>query len=198
MKYNEKTINLKERTVNVALKANTKKELDAIGAKKDSYDDIIRKLIRKYYQKVATEINEDMNRIILRKKPKRKINSIKIDEIIIKYSFNIPQKNQLQEYEFNIKYENVRRNNKETNIDYTQSPIEKILDYARIIEKIIQGHIDPLFKLERINFEKYDEKTFRSLFDLNWWERKFEIAGLSKNTFREDIKEKFIEFGAIE
>jgi predicted CopG family antitoxin len=191
-------IELKRRTINIALKADTKKELDKLSSsRRDSYDDIIRRLIRKHNQHANIEMNTNQNKIILLNKLKRREGTIKIDEIKIKYSFNIPQKEGLSNYTFDIHYIEVLKNNKLVSKEYTQSSLKRVQDYAKIIEKTIQTYIDPIFKLEKINFEKYDEETYRNIFNLDWWERKFKNAGLNYECFKQDIKEKFIKLGAV-
>ena len=89
----ERIIKLNERRINVVLKSDTKKELDKLSSsRRDSYDDIIRRLINEHYQIPATKINENMNKIISYTKLTRKENMIIINNVNIKYSFNLHSK----------------------------------------------------------------------------------------------------------
>lgn len=185
----DELIKLKERIINVALKADTKKELDKIGSKRDSYDDVIRKLIHIYYQQASKQLDEDRNRILLIKKLKRKESTISVNGVKVKYTHNIPSNEGLTNYTFDIECPKLfKKENKLILIKQTNLAIGKILIYTKIIEKIIQTHIDPLFRLEKNN---------RNRLNLTWWDRKLKNLGLSHDTFKRDIEEKFILLGAI-
>ncbi len=185
----DRIINLKERRINVVLKYNTKKELDKLSfSRRDSYDDIIRRLIIEHYQHSTNNHNGGMNKISFSSKLKRKTSSLELDGLKIDYSFNLPSKNGLENYTFDIRYK-ILSSNKLT-------PLKNILIYVKLIEKIIQTYIDPLFKLEKIHFAN-NKEAYKNILDLSWWERNFKNSGLSYETYKKDIKEKFIELGAV-
>lgn len=183
------SINLKERNINVAIKADTKDALDKLGSRRDSYDDIIRKIIRVYYQKQDLE-EHNKNLIKVTDAFKRKKATIGFGDVEIEYSFNIPRFKELSDYDFNIHYYKVLVKDKEVSdiYDYSDSPEELAKDYLKIIERIIQLYIDPIFKIRRNN---------RNLLDLSWWERKFNSLGLSYDTFKKDVKDRLVHFGVV-
>jgi hypothetical protein len=186
-----KNISLKLRSTTITLKAGTKKELDALALKKESYDDVIRKLIRENYE-LNQQLKEFSKHII--KSPnklyfssiKTKNSSYNIGNKKIFFRFNIPKK-PLEYFRFNITYEAIIFNDIEIkNLYNYDKPLEMMRDYLRIYENLIQSYIDPLFKIDQ-----------RKILDLAWWEEKFKSLGFSNDTFTSDIKEKLLNFGVL-
>lgn len=181
---NEEPLKLRQTTITV--KYGTKRELDNLASRRDSYDDVIRKLIRENH-----ELNEQLKGIktnfpnkMYFSSIKRKTNSINIGNKKIFFEHNIPKK-PLSYFRFDITYKKIIISDTEVNLSTYGLPLEMAEDYLLIYEKLLKSYIDPLFKLDKN----------RKLFDLDWWERKLKVVGLSYETFVSDIKEKLISFG---
>ena len=148
--------------------------MDSYGSRKDSYDDIIKKILienNQLKQKLA-QIEETL--------PKAKnILSVKEDirqELQISktaFIYTPPPKITDETYRMNIS----------TDKKYKDS-LEKLKDYLKAVELIIKKHINPLFKIE-------------NPLDLQEWRRLFKINGLSERTLKHDIEEEFIKSGII-
>jgi len=183
------TITLKLRGTTIALKKGTKDLLDSLGSKKESYDEIIRKIIRENH-----DLNKTLEKLAPKESPnklfisqlKRKSLSENINNKKIFFSYNVPKK-PLKYFKFNIIYKKIITENIETkSVDNYSTPLEMAEDYLKIYEKLIKAEIDPLFKMD-----------LRRKLDLNWWEQKIIFMGLSRDTYKSDIEEKLIHFGVL-
>lgn len=183
------TITLKLRDTTIALKKGTKDLLDSLGSKKESYDEIIRKLIRENYdlnttlEKLAPK--EPSNKLFI-SQLKRKSSSENIKNKKIFFSYNLPKK-PLKYFRFNIIYSKIIIENIETkSVDDYAIPLEMAEDYLKIYEKLLKAEIDPLFKMD-----------LRRKLDLNWWKQKIISLGLSRDAYKSDVEEKLIHFGIL-
>ena len=185
----DETFDLKQRTINLAVKAYTKKELDKIGSRKDSYDDIIRLLIKEHYaNEILNKDSQERNQISI-SEYEQKDSSVKLDSKTIYFKFNMPSTPISWHYSFDVFYTKIIKEGKECGpTERYAEPKEMATDYLRVVEKLIQSYIDPLFKIRKQN---------RSLFDLDWWERNFRNLNLSYESFNRDIKERLLSFGIL-
>ena len=176
---------LKHRKINIVLNASTKQELDELGSRRDSYDDIIRKLIRQYYlNQGKTTAPANYLKIT---EHKRKKAAISFGKVKISYSFNIPQNYQERGYFFDITYTKIVKDGEALNFNNKYAPPKEMaLNYLKIVERIVQKYVDPLFRINKQN---------RNVFDLSWWQRKFNNLNLTDELFKRDIEDKLINFG---
>lgn len=190
----EQSIELKQYPTTILVKKGTKKMLDAFGERRDSYDDILRKLMNENEQlKLAlagSQKNEEANgenRLKISHANIRKSKFILGNKSSIDFSYNVPQKPLDNDFRFNITYIKVEFNSKEfkPNENYG-GKIEMADHYLRIIEQLIKQHIDHLFKINS-----------KHLFDLDWWERMFKNLGLSRDAYKTDIEMELIKRGVM-
>ncbi len=194
----KKTIELKQTPTTVWIKKGTKELLDSLGSRKDTYDDIIRRLVKENeamkqaLQDMQKDIGETENQVN-RNRIKISRNKTRHSEFVvsnterIEYTYEQPPSPLDEDYRLDIIYTKVIFKNKALNRgeDY-KDHIEMTKDYLRIVEHIIKLHIDPLFKI--------DEKH---MFDLSWWKRMFENSGLSHTAYQSDIELALIKRGIV-
>ncbi|MDP2749342.1 MAG: hypothetical protein Q8O89_00745 [Nanoarchaeota archaeon] len=190
---NEQSIELKQYPTTILIKKGTKKMLDAFGERRDSYDDIVRKLMKENEQlkyalagyRENKEVNNE-NRLKISHSNTRK-SKFTLRQGYIDFTYDAPQMPLDKDFRFNITCTKMVLNNKELkqNENY-DSKIEMAKNHLRIIEKLIKLHIDPLFKINT-----------KHIFDLDWWERMFNNLGLSKESYKCDIELELIKRGIM-
>jgi hypothetical protein len=154
--------------------------LDSLGTRQDSYDDIIRKLIKenKEFRKEFSKFPEQLNKITLLNL-KRKKSAFNFNDYKIFFDYNLPQK-PLDGFYFDIQI----TKNGESLKEMLDDPIYFAKIYFKILEKLLRQHIDPLFKLNE-----------KKILNLEWWKQKLSNLGFSTETYKRDIEDKLIEFG---
>ncbi len=182
-----KGIELKLSTTTIGIKRGTKKKLDSLGSRKETYDDIIRKIIhdnrilRDEIDRCKPENIELKNRIVFRDF-KRKNSSFSYRGILIHYSYNIPNK-PLIGFSFDVHIKNLHELEL-TNVKSKYPPALKL--YLYIYGKLLRQYIDPLFKVNT-----------NRLLDLTWWNTQLDNLGFNQDTYRSDIEDKLIDFGVM-
>jgi len=167
-------IELKQEPTTIWIKKGTKQMLDALGGRKDSYDDIIRRLIQQIHNQETTTRPDNYIQI---SNDQSTHSSIIIENKKIEFKYNIPKKPLSESFKLSIT---------ETNIQEYTDKKEMAEDYLRIIEKIIKQHLDPVFKIDK-----------KHILDLDWWERMFTTVGLTKYSFEQDIQMELLKMGII-
>lgn len=181
------SIELKLRPTSITIKKGTKDLLDLLGTKNESYDDVIRRLVRElhdYEGQLKKLPAKNLNKAYF-STLKRKSSSLPLDTKKIFFEHNIPQK-PLDYFRFDIYYTKIVIENSETAIDRYANPLEMAEDYLHIYEKLLKTYIDPLFKVDS-----------RRLLSLEWWKQKIISLGLSIDTYESDIEEKLIHLGVL-
>jgi len=191
------TIELKQSPTTIWIKKGTKNMLDSLGERKDTYDDIIRSLIKEsenLKRQLELYKPKSENRIKISSKNLRKSRLAINKGEYIDFLYNMPKHPVDQDFRFKIHYTKVVQNNKEikvhkkTNIfdKSHKDNIEMAKDYLKIVEKIIRQHIDPMFKIDN-----------KRMLDLEWWKRMFKNLGLSNKAYEEDIEFELIKLGIM-
>lgn len=185
------SIELDQEPTTIWLKKGTKRLLDELGARRDTYDDIIQRLIGQSRHKESGI--EAENRLIIGDERTQK-SSILLDNGRIDYVYTVPQKPIRPDFRFRISYLKVLRRGKEYrphenyrkegSKDMKASIGELAKDYLRIVEQVIRTTVDQRFRI--------DEKR---ILDLDWWKRKLNIIGLPDTVFEEDIKLELLKLG---
>jgi hypothetical protein len=180
------SVELRLSNTNISLKRGTKKLLDELGTRKDSYDDIIRKLIKENQRLKSLVEQESLNINKLKiSKVETKETSITLPNWKIFFQHDIPQK-PLGEFRFNIIYTKILTKKGEMPLTNFGDALHMAESYLRIYEKLVRTYIDPLFKISK-----------RHVFDLEWWKRKLLNLGFSNKTYKEDIENKLIQLGVL-
>ena len=174
----------------ISIQRGTKKILDDLGMRNESYDDIIRRILKE-----KNKLEEELQN--LSKNQPQLLNKIRIKNLEIKegtyageeykifYQYNLPQK-PLNEFHFNIIIKKIIKGRKEIKIKNLDEKEKKELakTYLKLYAKLIKTYIDKLFRLQE-----------RQLFNLEWWKRKLLSTGLVEETYKKDIEEKLLELG---
>jgi len=176
----------------ISIKRGTKKELDKIALRRDSYDDVIRRLIKisELYEKIPEKYTKDINRFMILNEEDRASTMLLDDEGMIEFCYKVPILPIRADFRFMITYTKVVYKNKERKIyEIYRGKTEKdrrevAKDYLRIVEKVIRQTIDPLFVI----IEKH-------ILDLDWWERQFRNLGLPHGAFKADIEFELLKLG---
>lgn len=182
-------VELKQSPTTIWIKKGTKTLLDSLGERKDTYDDIIRALVKKVEAlKKEKELNQQCvseNTLKISNKNTRKSN-FRFENGFIEYTYNVPQLPLSEDFSFNVYYARIvfKSNEQILNTKEYKDSLGRAKDYLRIIEQIIKQHIDPLFNI--------DEKH---MFDFSWWERMFKNLGLPHESYKEDIEFGLIKLG---
>jgi len=184
MADDEKVIELKQEPTTIWIKKGTKKMLDSIGERRDTYDDIITRLINE---------NENLKQELGVSKPKTRSSTITlkkeddIGERKIDFIYHVPARPLDKEFRLKITYTKVMYNNKEIKIykEYADRKV-RAKDYLSIVEKIIHKHISELFKINQ-----------KHILDLDWWKRMFKNIGLSEKSYESDIVHELIKMGIV-
>ncbi|MBU0629191.1 MAG: hypothetical protein KKC75_08445 [Nanoarchaeota archaeon] len=187
------TIDLRQKPTTIWIKKGTKDELDSLGSRKDTYDDIIKNILIQNSQlkQKMEQLEESM--------PKAK-NILSVSENIRKeitltlgkntyaiFSYIPPPKIIDESYRMNINLSYIQKAGKKIKPkEYYKDNTQKLKDYLNAAESIIKANINPLFKID-------NEK----LLDIQEWKRLFKNNGLSEQTLKTDIKEEFIQAGLI-
>jgi hypothetical protein len=189
----DNVVELKQSLTTIAIKRGTKKLLDDIGEKRDSYDDIITKLIAER-NALAHNINteESINRIQISTIETRTATYYnKEDDEKIVFNYNLPKKPLVTNpstFRFMITYFEITYKGKSESIlqEYQTNRAKKAETYLRIVELVIKQTINPLFKIDK-----------RHILDLDWWERKFKSLGIPESSFEYDIKFELLKLGFV-
>lgn len=185
------SIELDQEPTTIWVKKGTKRMLDELGARRDTYDDIIQRLIGQSRHKESGI--EAENRLIIGDERTQK-SSILLDDCRIDYMYTVPQKPIRPDFRFRISYLKVIRRGKEYrhHENYRNEGSKGMKasigglakDYLRVVEQAIRTTVDQRFRI--------DEKR---ILDLDWWKRKLNIIGLPDTVFEEDIKLELIKLG---
>ena len=182
----EPSIELRRGSTTIGVKRDTKKLLDSVGIRGDSYDDIIRRLIREHGRYLA----------LIKESPpfnKVRISSVNTKESVLlldgeklHYVFNVPATSSNEDYRMDIFItKTVLASGEAFGPDQKRADsLHRAKSYLRIVEQILQHYFDPLFRI--------DEKR---VWDLSWWERKFNNLGLT--SYGTDIEEKLLQYGVF-
>jgi len=186
IKMNENsTIELKQSNTTISIKRGTKAMLDELAARRDSYDDVIKSLIRKVKQEEPKPDASPTNVLKISQQNQRKSALRVSNSERIEFVYQAPKLPLDKDYRFMVTYTKVIYKNKEAK-GYYKNTIEMAYDYLRIIEMIIQKNIDPMFRIDK-----------KHLLDLNWWRRMFTNLGLSYETYKNDIEYELIKRGVV-
>jgi len=183
-------VELKLSPTTISLKRGTKYLLDSFGDKRDSYDDIIRTLVKEnkrfksQIENMKPANQENLNKLFI-SSLSRKTSSQVFPGKEIFFSFNVPNKS-LTYFRFDINYEKISIGMKMRGQSAYADSLTMTKDYLLIYEKLIKKYVDPLFRIDK-----------RRLLDLRWWKQKISALGLSEDSYRSDIEEKLISFGVI-
>jgi hypothetical protein len=183
-----KIVELKQSPTTIWLKKGTKNLLDSLGQRKDTYDDIIRALVRENQR-----LKKQLDSLEPAPKNRLKISSQNIKKgrlqiekgHYIEYVYNLPKLPFDDGFAFDVNYTKVVCNFIEVpKYEKYSNAYEMAKDYLKIIEQIIKQNMDPLFKIE-----------LKMMLDLEWWKRMFKNLGLPENSFNEDIRQGLIKLG---
>ena len=185
----KESIELNQEPTTIWIKKGTKRMLDEMGGRKDTYDDILRRLIEQSGHGIEAKAG---NRILISKE-KTQQSSLLLDDGRIDYVYTVPEKPIRPEFRFRISYlkivykgkeyrlhENYREGGKDTKASI--GGLAK--DYLRVVEQVIRTTVDSLFKIDG-----------KRILDLEWWKRKLDILGLPAGIFEEDIKLELLKLG---
>ncbi|MFH1175052.1 MAG: hypothetical protein V1725_08030 [archaeon] len=180
----KKPLVLKEEPTTIRLKKGTKQLLESLGDRNDSFDDIIRKLIRQVQHQTNNEAPEIENRLKISHKDTTS-SSLLIDGGRIDFAYSVPRPPLDPDFRLRVTCTKLVYKGKERKI-YEEYTDRKIMaeHYLRIIEQIIHQHIDPLFKI--------DEKH---VLDLDWWKRQFKNLGFPDRAYETDVEFELIKLG---
>ncbi|MBI5390273.1 hypothetical protein HZB02_02190 [Candidatus Woesearchaeota archaeon] len=202
--YPNPPLELKQMRTTLWIKKGTKKKLDEIGERKDTYDDILLKLLRENtalkqtviqletQRKTLTSdayiVHKPLNRLTLSEK-NEKIATLLVPKgttsLEFTFSYQVPTLPLSPDYRFGITILSEKSGGKEV-LDAGSRATEKAKTYMHMIEKIIRLHVNDLFIL--------DEKH---ILDPDWWKRKLTNLGFSELTYEEDIEREWIKMGII-
>ncbi len=162
------------------IKKGTKDLLDEFGERKDTYDDIIKKLVTlaRQYREVATE-----NRLTISDEKKRASVSV-FGDSKIEYVYAVPPSQIPMEFQFRIAYTKVIYKGGERKLTEKYADAKTMAkEYLNILADIIRAHVDPLFRIQ----EKH-------VLDLGWWKRKLHNLGLDR-AYEHDVEFELIKLG---
>lgn len=183
----KESIELKLSNTTITIKRGIKKQLDDLGRRKESYNDIIRKLISdnkiliNKLNKIKSNDTLPVNKLTLRDL-KRKKSYFNYKGEIIRYSYNMPNR-PLSGFIFDIHIDDYKK--VELIKSDTNYPTIFYL-YLLIVEKLLRQYIDPLFKINK-----------KRLLDLVWWQNQLVNLGFDEETYQDDIENKLTEFGVM-
>lgn len=89
-------------------------------------------------------------------------------------------------FRFDIELKTIRKNGKQIPLEQYLKERDPFKDYFIILEYIIRKEIEPMF-----SFQKYGRADYT---DYESWKKHFEILGLSKTSFEEDVMEKLSNY----
>lgn len=181
---NTDSVELRLSPTSITVKRGTKRLLDSLGSKRESYDEIIRRLVRENKQ-LRSQLPEPVvaNRLKI-SSYKRKSLSQSFGDRKLFFEFTVPGKD-LLDFRFDIHYTKVI-GGESAALDRYAAPLEMAKDYLSIIERLLKAYIDPLFRVDQ-----------RRLLDLDWWRQRLRGLGFSEETYRVDIEEKLIHMGVL-
>lgn len=162
------------------VKKGTKDLLDEFGERKDTYDDIIKKLVTlaRQYQEVAAE-----NRLTISDEKKRASVSL-FGDSRIEYVYAVPPVPIPAEFRFRITYTKIVNKGVERKVSEQYADAKTMAkEYLGILADIIKTHVDPLFRIQ----EKH-------IWDLAWWKRKLHNLGLDR-AYEHDVEFELIKLG---
>jgi hypothetical protein len=142
-----------------------------------SYEEYLRTLIRNQEKNKISAINRNT---IIHSKFNR-INGIyKIDDFSIIFAYN--KYLDIPNFRFDIELKTIRQKGKIISFEEYVQNSDSFQDYFKILEKIIQKEIEPMF-----NFKKYGREDYK---DYAAWERHFNNLQISTTSFEEDVLDK--------
>jgi len=186
-------MDLRQQPTTIWVKKGTKDELDSYGARKDSYDDIIKKIViennqlKQRLEQLQSVIPEAKNRLAIREGGRKEMSLTLDKNSYLIFSFIPPPSIIDEDYRMGIHIAYIQKDNKKIKPkDYYKEDVTKLKHYLRAAEAIIKSQINPLFKIEE-----------ERLLDIQEWKRLFRNNGLSENSLKNDIRDEFIKSGLI-
>lgn len=174
----------------IQIRRGTKQILDTLGQRRDSYDDIIKKLIKDSDEladlKEKMEKTRPLNRISV---TNADISSsiLHIEGGSIEFSYFRPVLPMDFDFRLRINYSKIVYNKREYRPFDDYKDLKGMAeDYLRIIELIIRKHIDSNFRIDK-----------KHLFDFDWWKRKLDNMGFPQLVFSEDIELELVKKGIV-
>lgn len=186
-------IDLRQRPTTIWIKKGTKDELDSHGSRKDSYDEIIKKVLiensqlKQKLEQLEESIPKAKNILSVRDN-KREERTLTLDHnTYLCFSYSSPPKIIDENYRMNINLNYIQKGGKKIKPkDFFKDNVGKLKNYLRAVESLIKSRINPLFGIE-------DDK----LLDIQEWKRLFKNNGISQKTLKYDIEEEFLKAGMI-
>lgn len=186
-------IDLRQKPTTIWIKKGTKDELDSYGSRKDSYDDIIKKLLiensqlKQKMEQLQQSLPKAKNILSITENKRMEMTISLGDSLFLTFSYAPPPQIIDESYRINIHFNYIQARSKKIKPgDYYKNPSERLKHYLRSVEAVIKTQINPLFKI--------DEER---LFDIQEWKRLFANNGLSNTAFKSDIVDEFIKSGMI-
>ena len=177
----EKT-DLRQKPTTVWIKKGTKDELDSYGSRKDSYDDIIKKLLIENNQlsqrlEQLQQSMPEVRNILSITEDKRKEMTLALENnAFLVFSYSRPPPIIDERYRINLHLNYIQIGTKKIKPrSYYKSSTERLKHYLRSVEAIIKAQINPVFNIDEDRlldihciYQKLTSKVWKDLLSRFW------------------------------